>query len=138
MASTTTSHRLRAGRAARRDGQGGYVPLSQQDVALWSQPKIDEAERLLLSAAGRGAIGRFQLEAAIQSAHAQRLRSGRTNWQAIALLYEGLVQLSPTLGALVGRAAALAEEGPRGAIPRRRAPPGRTHAILARANIVVG
>jgi RNA polymerase sigma-70 factor (ECF subfamily) len=54
-------------------------------------------------------MGRFQLEAAIQSAHAGRKRTGRTDWEAIALLYEGVVRMAPTQGALVGRAAAIAE-----------------------------
>jgi predicted RNA polymerase sigma factor len=94
--------------AARRSPGGDYIPLAEQDVALWSRPMIVEAERELASAASRRAIGRFQLEAAIQSAHAQRAFTGRTDWEAIALLYEGLVRLSPSLGALVGRAAALA------------------------------
>jgi RNA polymerase sigma-70 factor (ECF subfamily) len=97
-----------ARRAARRAADGAYIPLTEQDVALWSRPMIDEAERELSVAAGRRAIGRFQLEAAIQSAHAQRAIDGRTDWEAIALLYEGLVRLSPSLGARVGRAAALA------------------------------
>jgi RNA polymerase sigma-70 factor (ECF subfamily) len=61
-----------------------------------------------VAAAGRRSIGRFQLEAAIQSAHAQRRFTGRTDWEAIALLYEGLSRLSASVGALVGRAAALA------------------------------
>ena len=52
-------------------------------------------------------------KAAIQSAHAQRARTGKTDWEAIALLYEGLVSLSPTLGARVGHSAAVAEaKGP--------------------------
>lgn len=70
---------------------------------------IEEAERTLLVAAHAGLPGRFQLEAAIQSAHAQRGRTGRTDWDAIALLYEGLVRIAPTVGASVGQAAALAE-----------------------------
>jgi RNA polymerase sigma-70 factor (ECF subfamily) len=49
------------------------------------------------------------LEAAIQSAHARRAFGGGTDWEAVALLYEGLVRLAPTVGAMVGRAAALAE-----------------------------
>ncbi|WP_173115752.1 hypothetical protein [Paenibacillus qinlingensis] len=49
------------------------------------------------------------LEAAIQSVHAQRAWTGRTEWKAIALLYEGLVRIAPTIGAIVGRAAAVAE-----------------------------
>ncbi len=96
-------------RGARRSVAGDYVPLSQQDTARWSRPMISEAGRLLRDAERAAHIGRFQLEAAIQSVHAQRARSGRTDWESIALLYEGLVQLAPTIGAQVGRAAAMAE-----------------------------
>jgi RNA polymerase sigma-70 factor (ECF subfamily) len=53
--------------------------------------------------------GRFQLEAAIQSAHAHRAVTGRTDWEAIALLYTALLRVAPTVGARVGHAAALAE-----------------------------
>ena len=98
-----------ARRAARRTAQGEYVPLSEQDVGLWSTSLLDEAEACLARAAQAGSLGRFQLEAAIQSAHAQRARTSTTDWQAIALLYEGLVRLAPSIGALVGRAAAVAE-----------------------------
>jgi RNA polymerase sigma-70 factor (ECF subfamily) len=98
-----------ARRDARRTASGQYVPLSEQDVARWSKAMIEEAEQLLSAAAQGGHPGRFQLEAAIQSAHAQRARTGHTDWEAVALLYEGLVRLAPTVGALVGRAAAFAE-----------------------------
>jgi len=98
-----------ARRQARRTASGKYVPLSEQDVARWSKAMIDEAEQLLNAAALAGNPGRFQLEAAIQSVHAQRARTGRVDWEAIALMYEGLVRLAPTVGALVGRAAAVAE-----------------------------
>lgn len=98
-----------ARRDARRTAAGGYVPLSEQDVARWSRPMIEEAERFLMAAEQVGQVGRFQLEAAIQSMHARRAWTGRTDWEAIALLYEGLVRLAPTIGALVGRAAAVAE-----------------------------
>ena len=103
-----------ARREARRDDLGDYVPLSEQDVARWSQPMIEEAEVHLAHAARAGRIGPFQLEAAIQSAHAQRASTGATDWEAISLLYEGLVSMAPTIGALVGRAAAVAEA--RGAV----------------------
>ena len=96
-------------RAARRTASGGDVPLSEQDVARWSRPMIDEADRLVTTAAQGDRIGRFQLEAAIQSVHAARASTGSTDWEAIALLYEALVRLAPTIGALVGRAAAVAE-----------------------------
>lgn len=98
-----------ARRAARRDAKGGYVPLAEQDTNAWSADLMIEAEEQLAEAACAGKAGRFQLEAAIQSVHAARQASGRTDWEAVALLYEGLVRLAPTAGALVGRAAAVAE-----------------------------
>ncbi len=98
-----------ARRPARRSSEGRFIPLSQQDPRLWRIPMISEAERHLACAARIGRAGRFQLEAAIQSVHAERARTGITDWSAIALFYERLVQLSPVLGALVARAAAVAE-----------------------------
>lgn len=106
-------------KAARRAADGRYVPLTEQDVALWDAAMIDEAERALAGAAGMGRPGPFQYEAAIQSVHAERRRTGATNWPAVAALYEALVRMAPTLGALVGRAAAVAEAvGPRAALQR--------------------
>jgi len=98
-----------ARRPARRDSRGAYMPLREQDVTRWSGQMIEEAEGMLARAARFAAPGRFQLEAAIQSAHAQRARSGATDWEAIALLYEGLLRCAPTVGARVAAAAALAE-----------------------------
>lgn len=103
-----------ARRAARRSDGGEYVPMSEQDTRLWNTARLAEAERLLGAAARLGRPGRFQLEAAVQSAHVERCSGGRADWAAIALLYEGLVKLAPTFGALVGRAAAVAAaRGPR-------------------------
>lgn len=98
-----------ARRDARRAATGGYVPLAAQDVARWSWPMMEEAEELMRAAEQMGRIGHFQLEAAIQSMHARRASTGSTDWEAIALLYEGLVRIAPTIGALVSRAAAIAE-----------------------------
>ena len=70
---------------------------------------IDEAEEILAAASRATRPGRFQFEAAIQSAHAQRAVTGHTDWEAIALLYEGLLRCAATIGAHVGYAAALAE-----------------------------
>jgi RNA polymerase sigma-70 factor (ECF subfamily) len=98
-----------ARRGARRDDAGRYVPLDQQDVGRWSEALIEEAEAALAAAARAGQPGRFQLEAAIQSAHVHRAVTGRTDWEAIALLYEGLLRSAPTIGARVGQAAAIAE-----------------------------
>lgn len=98
-----------ARRGARRSRDGTFIPLARQDTRLWSQPKIEEAELFLHAASKLKRIGRYQLEAAIQSAHASRARTGQTNWAAIKLLYEGLLQLSPTVGATLGQVAAVAE-----------------------------
>jgi predicted RNA polymerase sigma factor len=98
-----------ARRAARRAPDGRYVPLSEQDCQKWSVPLIEEAERHLGEASSRGRTGRFQLEAAIQSVHAERARSGRIQWNAIMMFYEQLIRLSPTLGTQTGYAAAVAE-----------------------------
>jgi predicted RNA polymerase sigma factor len=98
-----------ARRDARRTAGGAFVPLYDQDTTLWSQAMIRDAEAELARAAELGRSGRFQLEAAIQSLHAQRAYTGDTDWQALALLYEGLIRVAPTIGALVGRAAAVAK-----------------------------
>lgn len=98
-----------ARRAARRGSKGEYVPISEQDVSKWDRAKIADAESLLSHASNFDRPGRFQLEAAIQSAHVARLRGDKVDWSAIALLYEGLVRMAPTFGAMLGRAAAVAE-----------------------------
>jgi RNA polymerase sigma-70 factor (ECF subfamily) len=100
-----------ARRPARRSSAGRFVPLSEQDTGLWIAPMIEEAERELMTAARYAQPGRFQLEAAIQSVHAERAHSGRTNWKAIAALYDQLVMLFPVVGARVAQAAAHAEVG---------------------------
>jgi RNA polymerase sigma-70 factor (ECF subfamily) len=102
-----------ARRPARRGPSGQYVPLSEQDSRRWCLPLIEEAERHLAEASSSHRTGRFQLEAAIQSVHAERARSGRTEWDAIMLFYQQLIRVSPTLGTRTGYAAAVAEaKGP--------------------------
>jgi RNA polymerase sigma-70 factor (ECF subfamily) len=98
-----------ARRAARRDAQGGYVPLDEQDPALWDAAQIDTAEALLRRASRMGAIGRFQLEAAVQSAHVVRRRTGRADWGAIAQLYDALAALTGSPVVAINRAVAIAE-----------------------------
>ncbi|MGA9472395.1 MAG: DUF6596 domain-containing protein [Terriglobales bacterium] len=98
-----------ARRAARRGPDRRYVPLSEQDCQRWSSPLIKEAEQHLAEASSRGRAGRFQLEAAIQSVHAERARSGGIQWDAIMRFYEELIRISPTVGTRTGYAAAVAE-----------------------------
>jgi predicted RNA polymerase sigma factor len=94
-------------RAARSNPQGQYIPLSEQNTRLWDPALMAQGTQWLLAASQLGSLGRFQLEAAIQSVHLARASSGRTDWQALALLYQGLVQQAPSLGAAVGRAVAV-------------------------------
>jgi RNA polymerase sigma-70 factor (ECF subfamily) len=102
-----------ARRGARRGASGEYVPLAVQDTRLWNVPMIEEAETLLRHAAGQDRPGRYQIEAAIQSAHVVRRRTGSADWQAIVRLYDVLIALTGSPVAAVNRAVALAEtDGP--------------------------
>lgn len=98
-----------ARRPARRSADGRFVPLSEQDANDWLMPMIDEAESELAAAAQMQRQGRFQIEAAIQSVHAERAHTGRTEWTAIAAFYDQLMQVAPSIGGAVARAAAYAE-----------------------------
>ena len=96
-----------ARRAGRRDGEGRFVPLADQDCTLWDNALIEEAEVLLLDTAKLGRLGRFQLEAAIQSAHCHRRLSGSTDWNAVLQLYDGLYALTGSVVVALNRAIAL-------------------------------
>jgi RNA polymerase sigma-70 factor, ECF subfamily len=98
-----------ARKAARSTAQDLFVPLHRQDTALWDKPSIDQANQILWHTASLRQAGPFQLEAAIQSAHCQRLYTQVVPWQGIAQLYEQLVHIAPTLGAHVGYAVAAGE-----------------------------
>jgi RNA polymerase sigma-70 factor (ECF subfamily) len=98
-----------ARRGARRDAAGDYVPLDVQDPGLWDARLIDEAEALLHRASGLGAIGRYQLEAAVQSAHVVRRMTGRADWPAIERLYDALLALTGSPVVAINRAVAVAE-----------------------------
>lgn len=107
-----------ASRAGAREVDGVFVPLEEQDVRRWDADLIADAERLAQRATeirGRTGepIGRFQLEAALQAAHAVRRRTGRIDWAGVLRLTEALNTVAPTLGARVARAAAVARvDGP--------------------------
>ncbi len=106
-----------ARRGARRNANGDYVPLTDQDPGLWDGAMIDEAEGLLLRASTLGSIGRYQLEGALQSAHVERQRSGRDNWAAVVSLYDALMVLSDSPVVAINRALAVAHlNGPAAAL----------------------
>ena len=96
-------------RAARRDAKGEYVPLAEQDPASWDGGLIDEAEALLSRASALPGTGRYQLEAAVQSAHNVRRLVGRSDWAAIERIYDALFALTGSPVVALNRAVALAE-----------------------------
>jgi RNA polymerase sigma-70 factor (ECF subfamily) len=106
-----------ARRRGRRSPDGEYIALAEQDISLWDGERIEEAETALRRAGGMGMIGRYQLEAAIQSAHVSRRREGRANWAAVVRLYDALLELTGSPVAAINRAIAVAEiEGPGAAL----------------------
>ena len=88
---------------------GAFVALKDQDPKLWDHRMIATAETALATAWKKQRIGRFQIEAAIQSAHAASVLHKRDTTEDIVSLYAQLTLLSPSVGAQVGYAAALAE-----------------------------
>jgi RNA polymerase sigma-70 factor (ECF subfamily) len=98
-----------ARRRARRDAEGHYIPLGEQDVTLWDPEMIEEAEGLLRKASAMPGSGRYQIEAAIQSAHVVRRSKQHADWNAIVVLYGMLMAIAPTPVVAINRAVALAE-----------------------------
>jgi RNA polymerase sigma-70 factor (ECF subfamily) len=94
---------------ARRDAAGNYVPLTEQDTTRWDAGMIEEAETLLLRASAMAATGRYQFEAAVQSAHAARRLTGQTDWAAIERLYQALSAITDSPVVAINRAIAIAE-----------------------------
>ncbi len=98
-----------ARRPARRDDRGDYIPLALQDCTRWDHALIDEAEALLHRAGAMARPGRYQLEAAVQSAHAVRRRGALPDWTAIADLYGALHALTGSPVVAINRAVAVAK-----------------------------
>jgi len=98
-----------ARRPARRNSRGEYIPLAEQDTTLWHAGMIQIAEALLLRASRANSMGRYQLEAALQSAHVHRRRTGEANWTDIVAIYDALLALSDSPVVAINRALAIAE-----------------------------
>ena len=102
---------------ARRNTAGIYVPLEEQDTMLWDRSLIAMAESLLRRANATGPSGRYQIEAAIQSAHVTRRLTGISNWDAVVALYDHLLALTGSPVVILNRAVARGEvEGARAAL----------------------
>lgn len=93
--------------AARRDASGAFVPLEEQDRSLWNAAQIAEGTVLVDTALGRGAVGPFQVQAAIAAVHAASAKTGQTDWSEIAALYGALEDMRPNPVVTLNRVVAL-------------------------------
>lgn len=98
-----------ARRNARRNPLGEYVPLAEQDTGRWNLQMIEEAEAMLRRASAADRVGRYQLEAALQSAHTDRCRTGEPNWREVVQLYDALLSVTGSPVVALNRALAIAE-----------------------------
>jgi predicted RNA polymerase sigma factor len=102
-----------ARRRARTDAAGELVPLAKQDRSLWDRARIGEAVALLDGAIGKGAVGEYQLQAAISALHDRAARPEDTDWPQILALYGLLEQITGNPIVTLNRAVAAAmAEGP--------------------------
>jgi len=97
-----------ARRPARADERGELIPLEEQDRSLWDQALIGEGRALLGGALARGAIGEYQLQAAIAAEHAKAPRPEQTNWREVLALYGLLEQVTGNPMVALNRAIAAA------------------------------
>jgi RNA polymerase sigma-70 factor, ECF subfamily len=98
-----------ARREARLGEAGELVLLEDQDRSLWDRPRVDEGRRMLDRALKLRRPGPYQLQAAIASLHLEP----EADWAEIALLYERLLELSPSPVVELNRAVAVAmAQGP--------------------------
>jgi RNA polymerase sigma factor (sigma-70 family) len=102
-----------ARRPARTDADGELVPLDEQDRSLWDAAAIAEGGRILAEEIAKGAVGPYQLQAAIALAHDRARRPEDTDWAEILALYGLLEQVAPGPMVALNRAVAAAmAEGP--------------------------
>jgi RNA polymerase sigma factor (sigma-70 family) len=97
-----------ARRAARTAADGGLIPLAEQDRSLWDQARISEGIALLTAALARGAVGPYQLQAAIAAVHDEAARAEDTDWPQILALYELFKRMSDNPMVILNHAIAAA------------------------------
>jgi predicted RNA polymerase sigma factor len=97
-----------ARRPARTNAVGEIVPLAEQDRTLWDQARIAEGISLLNRAVGQGAVGEYQLQAAIAAVHDRARQAADTDWPQILALYGLLEQMTGNPIVTLNRAIAAA------------------------------
>jgi RNA polymerase sigma factor (sigma-70 family) len=102
---------------ARRDARtgpgGNLIPADRQDRTRWYADEIAEGTRLVEETLRSGAVGPYQLEAAIAAVHSEADSVETTDWEQIAGLYRILEQVDPSPMVTLGAAVAVAmTDGP--------------------------
>jgi RNA polymerase sigma factor (sigma-70 family) len=97
-----------ARRLARTGAEAELIPLAQQDRALWDRQQIAEGVALLSATLPKGAVGPYQLQAAIAAVHDEAARAGETDWPQILALYDLLRRMSDNPMVALNRAIAAA------------------------------
>ena len=97
-----------ARRLARTGPDGELIPLDEQDRSLWDRRAIDEGLALTRAALARGAVGPYQLQAAIAALHDEATSTDTTDWPQIATLYGLLGLMSDNPMVELNRAIAVA------------------------------
>ncbi len=97
-----------ARRAARTGPGGELVPLEAQDRALWDRDAIVEGVALVSAVLPRGAVGPYQLQAAIAAVHDEAPSVEDTDWAQVLVLYELLERVAPGPMVTLNRAVAVA------------------------------
>ena len=102
-----------ARRPARTGPHGELVPLAEQNRSRWDQDRIAEGVDLLTTALPSGAVGEYQLQAAIAAVHDEAPTAEDTDWPQILALYGLLERMTDNPIIALNRAVAVAMvEGP--------------------------
>jgi len=97
-----------ARREARQSSNGSFIPLDEQDRRVWNDTQIQEGVSILTRALQRGAVGPYQLQAAIAAVHDEAKNAEATDWPQILALYDLLFRMHENPVVRLNRAVALA------------------------------
>jgi predicted RNA polymerase sigma factor len=111
-----------ARRAARTGPHEELIPLDKQDRSLWDRAEVTEGTGLLALALAKGAVGLYQLQAAVAAVHDEAARPEDTDWPQILALYELLQRVAPSPMVTLNHTIAVAMvHGPQRGLDRLRA-----------------